>query len=348
MPPSASSLVRRLSAALASDSSGQSDLLELTFVIVLRNLLVKVQRYSAKVDLLLRIIIPYLVLLAGVYGILRGTISSLWNLVTVPLTSRITVPADHSVNADVLAWLVAHGQVSDVRGLVLIKKPSLPAVLEFIPNFGRTRFRYKGHFMSMERANGATAGQDGKRTVSLDPTAPQNLTLECFPSFCATDLLKRLLEDVSGFSNPLKEDTTTVYRPHSHLSNRSVYVMMWIAAVARPSRSLDSVALEASKKDALVTEIAHYLTAQYQRFCANRGCPYRRGFLLYGPPGTGKTSFCLALAGHFNLGLYILNLSDDGMTDEGLESLFHCLPSPCIVLIEDIDSAGLEREKTKE
>lgn len=35
------------------------------------------------------------------------------------------------------------------------------------------------------------------------------------------------------------------------------------------------------------------------------------------------------------------------MTDEGLESLFHHLPSRCIVLLEDVDSAGLEREKTR-
>jgi len=30
---------------------------------------------------------------------------------------------------------------------------------------------------------------------------------------------------------------------------------------------------------------------------ANKGVPYRRGYLLYGPPGTGETSFTEVVAG---------------------------------------------------
>jgi chaperone BCS1 len=355
MSPSISSLVRRMSTALASDLSGKADLLELTFALVLRNLLTNVQRFSTRIDLILRVIVPYIILLGGIYGTFgqvptfRGIISdiaSLWNLATASFTSRITVPADHFINANVLAWITTR-QVPDARGLVLIRKLALPTVFEFIPHSGKTRFRYKGYFMSMDRANDGTADKNGELVACHDPTAPQNLTLECFPSFRGTNLLKEFLEDVSGFSKPLREDTTTVYRPHKLLSSRSAFVMTWIPAVARPSRSLESVALESSKKDALVADIAYYLTPECQLFYANRGYPYRRGFLLYGPPGTGKTSFCLALAGHFNLDLYIVSLSDDGMTDEGLESLFHYLPSHCIVLMEDVDSAGLEREVVK-
>ena len=353
MSSSRTSLARRLSAALASDLNGQTDLVELTYTIVLRNLLNEIKKCSTRLYPLLKITVAYLLLLGGVYetfkqvGTFREILTSLWNLATEPLSSRITIPADHSVNADILAWIAARVQVPDARGLVLIKKPAMPTVFEFIPYFGKTRFRYKGHFMSMERINTVTTDEEGRQTACSDPTTPQNLTLECFPSFRGTDLLKEFLENVSGFSKPPKKDMTTVYHPHQHLSSRGGYVMMWVAAVVRPSRSLQSVALEASKKNALVKDIAYYLTPECQRFYANRGYPYRRGFLLYGPPGTGKTSFCLALAGHFNLDLYILSLSDECMTDQDLESLFASLPSRCIILLEDVDSAGLERETTK-
>ena len=122
----------------------------------------------------------------------------------------------------------------------------------------------------------------------------------------------------------------------------------WVQAITRPARSIESVALETSKKDALVADITYYLTPECERFYANRGYPYRRGFLLYGPPGTGKTSFCLALAGYFNLDLYILSLNNPGISDHRLDALFDDLPQRCILLLEDVDSAGLEREKTKE
>jgi hypothetical protein len=91
MPLSASSLLRRLSTALASDLSGQSDLVELTFMLVLRNLLARIQKCSTRLDLILRVIIPYIILFGGIYGTfskvptLHGIITSLWDLATAPL-----------------------------------------------------------------------------------------------------------------------------------------------------------------------------------------------------------------------------------------------------------------------
>lgn len=45
-----------------------------------------------------------------------------------------------------------------------------------------------------------------------------------------------------------------------------------------------------------------------------------------------------ALAGHFGLPIYTLNLSAPRLTDEDLRSLFNRLPFHSIVLIEDIDA----------
>lgn len=73
------------------------------------------------------------------------------------------------------------------------------------------------------------------------------------------------------------------------------------------------------------------------------GIPYRRGYLFYGPPGTGKTSLSFALAGIFGLDIYCISLMEVGLTESDLNKLFTTLPRRCIVLLEDIDSAGLRR-----
>ncbi|KAI7974034.1 hypothetical protein EIK77_000187 [Talaromyces pinophilus] len=73
-----------------------------------------------------------------------------------------------------------------------------------------------------------------------------------------------------------------------------------------------------------------------------RGIPYKRGYLLDGPPGTGKSSFCLSVAGLYELDIYILNLSSLG--DSGLAKLFTQLPQRCVVLLEDVDAVGLDRK----
>ena len=69
--------------------------------------------------------------------------------------------------------------------------------------------------------------------------------------------------------------------------------------------------------------------------------------MFYEPPSTGKTSLTLALAGELKLNLYIFNLgAGGGVTDETLGQLLQTLPKKCIVLLEDIDCAGIGRGST--
>lgn len=62
-----------------------------------------------------------------------------------------------------------------------------------------------------------------------------------------------------------------------------------------------------------------------------------------GPPGTGKTSLTAALAGVFGLDIYVLSLLDPYCNEDALVRLFSSVPSRCIVLLEDVDAAGLKR-----
>jgi chaperone BCS1 len=388
MPSTTSSLVRRLSAALATDLSGQTDLAQLTYSLVFNNLLVKIRTCSTRLDLLLKIVIPYIILIGGIYGTFNqvGTFRDIalyiWDTAKAPFTSKITVPAQHYLSAAVLTWLASHGVAKNAPELALASMAPLvnysengsdandydegastpsttahsspPPSLNFIPNFGTYRFRYKGHFMSMERKNEGAKDHEGRPTVCLDPTAPQNLTLECFPTLRGTAPIQAFLSEVvlasaHTVSYAVPETMSTVFRSYASCQpvDWDFGGDSWTPAITRTARPIESVALEASKKDVLVSDIAYYLTAECERFYSNRGYPYRRGFLFYGPPGTGKTSFCLALAGHFKLNLYILSLGDEEMTDQRLESLFASLPTHCILLMEDVDSAGLGRELPK-
>jgi mitochondrial chaperone BCS1 len=48
-----------------------------------------------------------------------------------------------------------------------------------------------------------------------------------------------------------------------------------------------------------------------------------------------------AIAGYFKLKIYIVSLNSPAMNEENLGTLFSELPKQCIVLLEDIDTAGL-------
>ncbi|KAF2401783.1 hypothetical protein EJ06DRAFT_528941 [Trichodelitschia bisporula] len=148
--------------------------------------------------------------------------------------------------------------------------------------------------------------------------------------------IKALLEEAQTYFLDKAIHTTTIFRGTGG---------MWMRISSRPSRGIDTVILEKAKKQALLRDINEYLHPNTRRWYANQGIPYRRGYLFSGPPGTGKTSLTSAIAGVFGLDIYYLSLLDQFVTEELFVRLFSTVPSRCIVLLEDIDSAGLKREK---
>jgi chaperone BCS1 len=118
----------------------------------------------------------------------------------------------------------------------------------------------------------------------------------------------------------------------------------WNMAQARVRRPIHTVILD-SKHLALVTDAREFLGSE--TWYAERGIPWRRGFLLHGPPGTGKSSFVTALAGELGINIYCIQLGSAGMTDEALQSLVLTVPKLSVLLMEDIDAAftnSLEEE----
>jgi chaperone BCS1 len=122
--------------------------------------------------------------------------------------------------------------------------------------------------------------------------------------------------------------------------------LRWKSQAVRPARPIGTVSLDETQKTQIVADINEYLHSETARWYAARGIPHRRGYLFHGPPGTGKTSLSFALAGIFGLSIYCASLSERELKESDLALLFSYLPRRCIVLLEDIDSAGIRRDDT--
>ena len=72
---------------------------------------------------------------------------------------------------------------------------------------------------------------------------------------------------------------------------------------------------------------------------ADRGIPFRRGYLLHGVPGSGKSSLIHALAGQLQLDIYVVSLSASWISDNTLTALMGRVPARCVLLLEDLDAA---------
>lgn len=109
----------------------------------------------------------------------------------------------------------------------------------------------------------------------------------------------------------------------------------WRKTRSRPRRHPSSVVLEDGLAEDLIADARSFLESEL--WYAQRGIPYRRGYLFHGPPGSGKTSFLTVMAGELGLDVYVISLGNPLITDDILADLMRGVPSRCLVLIEDID-----------
>ncbi|QRV88320.1 AAA family ATPase [Ceratobasidium sp. AG-Ba] len=100
---------------------------------------------------------------------------------------------------------------------------------------------------------------------------------------------------------------------------------------------MSSIVLDPEIKDMIMEDAKDFMSSE--SWYADRGIPFRRGYLLYGAPGSGKTSLIHALAGELKLDVYVISLSRRGFDDAKLNEMISDLPPRAIALIEDIDAS---------
>ena len=258
--------------------------------------------------------------------------------------TSIIIGSELDMHRHLLSWMAGDSFGKEVRTLQLIQSHSpeveegtndphteahvMSEPLHYSPAVGQYTYVFEGHRLTIER----TIWPGSKDKDDVD-----SIKISCLSPFAGARVVKAFLEHVKRAVAVKMVNQTYVYK----VDDRA---RIW-QGHARPSRNLNAVTLDRRVKDSLVQDIGAYLSPKTRRYYSNRGIPWRRGFLFYGPPGTGKTSFTTALAGHFNLHVFVLSLSSSVWDDVKLENLLMQLPSRCILLIEDIDSAGIQREQ---
>ena len=207
------------------------------------------------------------------------------------------------------------------------------------PDTGYHWFRHKGHWFKFSRESNKVQG--GWMGMMIQDQETVRLTV----LGRSTKPIKDLILDTRDRNLSKQIAKTTVRRP-SPKEQRGRGRQAWNKVAVRPSRPMGTVVLDSKQKAAILRDINDFLDPATTRWYSNRGIPYRRGILLFGPPGTGKTSLSFALAGVFGLDIYCMSLSEKTLSEEDLILLFNSLPKRCIVLLEDIDSAGVVRKKS--
>jgi len=200
----------------------------------------------------------------------------------------------------------------------------------FVPSIGIHFFRYGNNWIRIERTR-------EQHTLDLHMGIPWE-TVQFTAFGRDRQIFYDILEEARHLAMKQYEGKTVTYvavgsewRQFGHPKNK---------------RPIKSVVLESGLSQRVINDIQDFLSNP--EWYSERGIPYRRGYLLYGPPGCGKSSFITALAGHLDMGICILNLSDRSLSDDRLNHLLSAAPQQSIILLEDVDAAFVSREDSEQ
>lgn len=215
-------------------------------------------------------------------------------------------------------------QLSIETETVKLPNGAINAHFALVAGPGRHFLRYRSAWIAVNRT---------RETKQFDKDGKPWETITLTTLYSQRHVFESMFKEAHELAVENTEGKTPIYIPRS---------VSWEPfGNPRQKRPLESVILDQGVKEKIVTDVQDFMTSD--KWYADRGIPYRRGYLLYGPPGTGKSSFIQALAGHLNYAIAILNLSEKGLTDDRLNHLLSIIPERTFVLLEDVDVAWANR-----
>ena len=238
------------------------------------------------------------------------------------LSKQKLIMLEKAITAQSIFYLRNKGQ----DGRTIEKELANNKSIVFDPQNKFQLFRHQGRFFLLTMDTKQMIHTSMDRTemkiwcLGLSPQPIENMLLEVYDSSRSQD----------------SRTLTTIMTPYGG--------RQWNRRCIKPARPISSVYMEPEEKSKLIDDMKEYLAPTTAKWYQDRGIPYRRGYLFHGAPGCGKTSLAVSLAGHFKLDVYIVSLLDLEISDSALLQLFQAVRSGVLVLLEDVDSAGLGRE----
>lgn len=297
------------------------------------------------------------ILISGAIVGLRVSWNFVKPIIVDTLTCSVTIPASNRFMRTIQEWMAENSSGNATRHVILSQWWNDKNAEDKTSNRTSTKstwffFQSKPlHFRMIDPPSRPERDSPRKRRMGIEwmyglDTQTQDQNTEAQIRITALrfsgDLIDDFLKEISVYSARYTGGTQVMTIDDFHAASIGTPAV-WKRSTQH-LRSFSTIDLDEKKKADLIKDVETYWSPNRAQWYADRGIPYRRGLMFHGPPGTGKSSTAAALAGHFKSSLYMASLSQ--LTSEvQLKSLFEEPRKGDILLLEDIDSANIRREK---
>jgi len=209
-------------------------------------------------------------------------------------TCHITISSDIDSYAWMMDWLAERKVGEKSHSLMALSASGKASIMDYFPSLQNDDYlqktRNKKTEMKFEPAFGLRHYflHQGRLFLWMrtERTPPQNYN-PMFPNlvdgrlYCLSQTtvpIKQLLQEVSDFNEKKTAVKTIIRRPVPE-KQRNMGGNPWKKAATRPSRSIDTVVLDDEQKQGILKDIDEYLLSETQEWYAQRGIPYRRGYV---------------------------------------------------------------------
>lgn len=273
---------------------------------------------------------------------LRSLPGRMMRLAERQFTVTLTVYGDDDVFHSLSLWLANHPATKKSRRLNVVTRwedndglqdGTQRRVHKLTPGPGLHVLRFQNRWFLVRKDVTQPGGNESAgRNVPSSGGARKTETLTIVTHGRDPAIIQKLIDDVMDVQR--NRDTVPVYFWAGNGYAR---------CTEKLKRSLSTVYLDEELKQRVIDDLQNFLTRR--RWYADRGIPWRRGYLFEGPPGTGKSTLIFALASLLDKPVYIINPStiwDDGALMSAMNQA-----GSGMVVIEDADTFKVTQERAR-
>lgn len=277
--------------------------------------------------------------IAAILVYLKQLPFQLWDMLLLKFTATYSVWNETGAYKWIEAWLTNH-EYKDKRCkrfyiTAKTRNPISTNELFYIPDVGRPHILwYKKTLLILRRTEENLRQDDESHAASKR----MGYSFRVFPAW-RKNVIHDLIEEGFDLCQHIKEDGVMLY----YQSPGNSY---WYDNDADPyqPRSKESIISKTNIVQDIIDDIQQF--EENEDWYLDKGIPYHRGYMLYGPPGNGKSSIIFTVASELKKNLALTSLSH--IAESSLRQLFATLPKDTILVIEDIDTYNITRERSNE